>query len=300
MTAARLIPDLVDAHFHIWDKTSLPWLNGPIVPRIFGPYKTIQRDYLIDEYLADARPSGLTKAVYVQANWARAAFEDEVRFVERQAAEAGFPIAVVAYADFTVDDVRPQLERIARHACVRGVRMQLHWHQTAEYRFAPSATQVSDPVVRRNVGYLKEFGLSFELQVFAGQMPAGAELVADNPNTTFILTHCGMLVDRSTAELDLWQAGLAELARHENCYAKLSGLGTFARQNDPPLITFIVDRAISIFGSDRLMFGSNFPVEKIWTNYADIVRSFDIALEAHDSHVRAAIFGRTARAVYNL
>ena len=61
---------IIDAHHHIWRQADLPWLLGPEQPRIFGPYKAIMRDYLIDDFLDDIKGSGIEKSVYVQANWA--------------------------------------------------------------------------------------------------------------------------------------------------------------------------------------------------------------------------------------
>ena len=65
-----MIP-IIDAHHHIWRQADLPWLQGPMVPRIFGPYEPIRRDYPIAEYLADIEGSGVEKSVYVQSNWAQ-------------------------------------------------------------------------------------------------------------------------------------------------------------------------------------------------------------------------------------
>ena len=70
---------IIDSHFHIWRQQDLPWLVGPMVPRIFGPYEPIRRDYPIEEFLDDQKDSGVDKAVYVQTNWAKDRFEDEVR-----------------------------------------------------------------------------------------------------------------------------------------------------------------------------------------------------------------------------
>ena len=64
---------IVDAHHHVWRRADLPWLNGPMVPRIFGPYEPICRDYPIEEYLADIAGTGVEASVYVQANWPIAA-----------------------------------------------------------------------------------------------------------------------------------------------------------------------------------------------------------------------------------
>ena len=115
---------IVDAHHHIWRRDDLPWLTGPIQPRIFGPYEPIRRDYPIAEYLGDLAGCGVVKSVYVQTNWAKEHFEDEAAWVQRTAEDTGWPHALVAYADLTVDDVRPQLDRLKRYPLLRGVRMQ--------------------------------------------------------------------------------------------------------------------------------------------------------------------------------
>ena len=165
---------IVDAHHHIWRQADLPWLTGPIQPRIFGPYEPIRRDYPIREYLDDLAGSNVVRSVYVQTNWAKDRFEDEVAWVQTIAEDTGWPHAIVAFADFGVDDVRPQLDRLARHPLVRGVRMQLHWHENPLYRFAAHAGLCADPVIQRNIARLVDYGWSFDLQVFASQMADAA------------------------------------------------------------------------------------------------------------------------------
>ncbi|MEO1143410.1 MAG: amidohydrolase, partial [Pseudomonadota bacterium] len=100
---------MIDAHHHIWIQKDLPWLSGPMQPRIFGDYEAIMRDYLIDEFLSDLSGTGITKSVYVQANWSPDRFEDEVAWVQSVSDGVGWPHAIVGYADFTVDDVRYQI-----------------------------------------------------------------------------------------------------------------------------------------------------------------------------------------------
>lgn len=291
---------IVDSHFHFWRQKDQPWLMGPMVPRIFGPYEAIRRDYPIEEFFADQHGSGVGKGVYVQTNWAREDFEREVAFVSEVAARTGWPHAVVGYADMTVDDARPQFDRLVRYPLLRGVRMQLHWHETPAFRFAPAAGQVIDPGVRANVRRLKEYGLSFDLQLFPAQMKDGLRLVEENPETSFVLTHCGMLVGDDAATVEAWKDGLRTLAAAPNLCAKLSGLGTFAHRNDPALIALIYDAAIGILGSGRLMFGSNFPIEKLWTSHADLVAAHRAAAARHGPEAEADIFRRTAERVYRL
>ncbi|MDX3924213.1 MAG: amidohydrolase family protein [Shinella sp.] len=290
--------NIVDSHFHIWRQKDLPWLNGPMVPRIFGPYEPIRRDYPMTEYLGDLQGLGVEKAVYVQTNWAKEDFEKEVAWVSDVARENGWPHAIVAYADMTADDARRQLDRLKAYPLVRGVRMQLHWHEVPEYRFAPSPDQVIDPVVRRNVARLKDYGYSFDLQLFPAQMKDGARLVAENPGIEFIMTHTGMLTGRDAATQEAWKAGLREFAGMANFSAKLSGLGTFVHANDPALISYIVDNAIEILGGDHLMFGSNFPIEKLWTTYEALLQAHRDAVAPHGEAVARNIFRETAIRVY--
>jgi L-fuconolactonase len=289
---------IVDSHFHIWWQKDQPWLNGPMVPRIFGPYEPIRRDYPITEYLGDLQGLGIRKGVYVQTNWAKHDFEKEVAWLSETARENGWPHAIVGYTDFTVDDVRPQLDRLKTYPLLRGVRMQLHWHQVPEYRFAPDAKQVIDPVVRRNIARLKDYGLAFDLQLFPDQMADGAELVAENPQTEFVMTHAGMLVDTQPATVEAWRNGLRHFAGMKNFSAKLSGLGTFVHRNDPALISLIVDNAVEILGSDHLMFGSNFPIEKLWTDYPTLFATHKVAAEKHGAAKAADMLGGTAMRVY--
>ncbi|MEO0672693.1 MAG: amidohydrolase, partial [Pseudomonadota bacterium] len=127
---------MIDAHHHIWRQKDLPWLLGPEQPRIFGPYAPIKRDYLVDEFREDLSGTEIEKSVYVQANWAPNWFADEAAWVQSVADETGWPHAIVAFADFTIGNVRPQLERLKPFPLMRGLRQQFHWHENPFYRFA--------------------------------------------------------------------------------------------------------------------------------------------------------------------
>jgi predicted TIM-barrel fold metal-dependent hydrolase len=294
------VTPIVDGHHHIWRQSDLPWLVGPMQPRIFGPYEPIRRDYSIEEFRSDLSSSGVIKSVYVQANWARERYEDEAAWVQRTADATGWPHAIVAYADISVDDVRPQLDRLARYRLVRGVRMQLHWHENPPYRFAAGPDLATDPTVQRNVAQLADYGWSFDLQLFAPQMPGGAYLAEACPKVTFILTHAGMLEDLSPAGRSEWRAGMVRLAACPNVVAKLSGLGTFLHRNDPAHIAEVVRETVSIFGADRCLFGSNFPIEKLWTRYDALVDAFRKGTETLPAEQQRTILHDTAMKVYRI
>ena len=291
---------IIDAHHHIWRQRDLPWLQGPMQPRIFGPYEAIRRDYPIDEYLADARRSGVEKSVYVQANWAKAHFADEAAYVQRAADETGWPHAIVGYADLLVEDLRLQLDALSRYRLMRGVRMQLHWHANPMYRFAPRPDLARDEKFRRNLARLADYGWSFDLQVFAPQMVDAAALAADNPKIVFILQHAGMPEDLSPPGRAVWHAGMEALASCRNVVTKLSGLGTFLHRNDPAFIAEIVHETLRLFGADRCLFGSNFPIEKIWTDYGSLVAAYRAALAGLPEDAQADVLWNTAARVYRL
>jgi predicted TIM-barrel fold metal-dependent hydrolase len=288
---------MIDAHFHIWRQADLPWLMGPMQPRIFGEYEDIRRDYPIEEYLADARAAGVAQSVYVQANWGIGRALDEVAYVADASKRSGFPIAIVAYADMLAEDVGPQLEALATEPSVRGVRMQLHWHENPLYRFARDAELCRNTVLQANVARLADYGWSFDLQVFAGQMAGAAALADACPDVTFVLQHAGMLEDLSEAGVARWREGMRLLAERPNVVSKLSGLGTFLRRNDPVHVAMVAAETLALFGHDRCLFGSNFPIEKLWTGYADLFAAHAAAVQpAHHVHV----FSETARRVYRL
>jgi predicted TIM-barrel fold metal-dependent hydrolase len=292
--------DIIDAHHHIWRRRDLPWLDGPMQPRIFGPYEAIRRDYLIDEFLADLAGTGVTQSVYVQCNWPKDRFEDEVAYVQQVADQHGFPQAIVGYADFLAGDVRPQLDRLTKYPGMRGLRMQLQWHQNPQYQFASSPDLAREPTLQKNVAALADYGWSFDLQVFAGQMRGAAELADSAPKVTFILQHAGMLEDLSPQGWDEWRAGMRLLASRPNIVSKLSALGTFVHKNDPTHVAAIVRETIEIFGPERCLFGSNFPVEKLWTNYADLIAAYRRAVEPLGEAVARAALRDTAKRIYRL
>jgi len=292
--------DIIDAHHHIWRRRDLPWLDGPMQPRIFGPYEAIRRDYPIGEYLADIAGSGVTQSVYVQANWAKDAFEDEVAYVQQAADETGFPQGIVGYADFLAKDVRPQLDRLTKYRGMRGLRMQLQWHENPQYRFAAEPDIARNPTFQQNVARLADYGWTFDLQVFSGQMEGAAELAASAPKVTFILQHAGMLEDLSAAGWARWRAGMRRIAACPNMVSKLSALGTFIHKNDPDHIAAVVRETIEIFGPARCLFGSNFPVEKLWTQYSDLIAAYRGAIEPLGEAAARAAFHDTAAKVYQL
>ena len=291
---------IIDAHHHIWRQADLPWLTGPMQPRIFGPYEAIRRDYPIEEYLDDIAAVQVEKSVYVQANWPPNKFEHEVAWVQATADQTGWPHGIVGYIDFLQDDIEPDLKRLQQYPLMRGIRQQLHWHENAEYRFASVPDLPVNKTVQHNIAKLADYGWCFELQVFASQMDDAAKLAKACPNVTFILQHAGMLEDITADGHARWQDGMKRLADCPNVVCKLSGLGTFIHRNDVGHIEGITVKALRWFTADRCLFGSNFPIEKLWCRYVDLIDAYRQATGHLSDSEREAVFAGTASRVYRL
>ena len=106
--------------------------------------------------------------------------------------------------------------------------------------------------------------------------------------------------DLSPAGRTAWREGMRRLAGEENVVSKLSGLGTFIHRNDPAHLADVISETLAIFGADRCLFGSNFPIEKLWTSYADLVAAYRTALDPYPEEVQRAVLRDTAVRVYRL
>jgi predicted TIM-barrel fold metal-dependent hydrolase len=292
--------DIVDGHHHIWRRDDLPWLTGPMVPRIFGPYEALRRDYPIAEYLADIAGTGVVASVYVQTNWPAAKALDEIAWVQSVADATGWPQAIVGYADLAAPDVVALLDVGLRHRGLRGIRQQLHWHEKEQYRFAARPDLVADPAWRRGFAELAPRGLLFELQIFASQMSLGADLAREFPETTIVLEHAGMIEDTSPAGWAAWRDGMRKLADRPNVHVKLSGLGTFVHRSAIEEMRPVVHATVDLFGAERCLWGSNFPIEKLWTSYAALVANIRAALADFTPSDQRKILAENAARLYRL
>lgn len=290
---------IVDAHHHIWRQATLPWLQGPEVPRIFGPYAALRRDYLAQDYLADLESTGVSASVFVQANVALAGAVEEAQWVARTA--GGAPVeAIVAGVDLASPGIAETLDALIEVPGARGVRQQLHWHANPAYRYAATPDAMLQPQWLRGFAAVAARDLVFELQVFPSQYEHALTLVDRFPGTLFVLVHAGMPEDRSPQGDAAWRAGLGRFAQRHNVCAKLSGLGTFSRSCTAALWAPIVRATVDTFGPGRCMFGSNFPVESLWTRYGDLLDVFQTCIACYSEGERRQILAGTATRSYGL
>ncbi len=301
-TAPDPLP-IVDAHAHFWDlKTHYyPWLCDPDpISFRYGDYSNIRRGYLPEDYRLDCADFRVVALVHMEAEHDPADPLGETRWLSELAARTGLPSACVAQAWLDRADVAEVLAAQAAFPLVRGIR-----HKPAAAADARDARRgapgsMDDPAWRRGYALLARHGLSFDLQTPYWHLDAAAELAADFPETQIVIDHTGLPAERGEAGLRAWRAALERVAAQASVALKISGLGVAGRpwsvaDNGP-----LVRDAIAIFGVERCLFASNFPVDRLVAGYSTIFSGFrEITSDFADGAI-AKLFHDNAVRIYRL
>lgn len=297
--------DVIDAHHHLCtlSTASYPWLEGPAPARYHGNDLPLRRDYLLEDYVADAAGlealgMRLVGSVHVENGAADPLWES--RWLHGIITSADLPSAQVAKVDLAAPDAGQAIARHATLTSVRGVRDILNWHADPFYRHRDRADLLTDDAWLRGFGALAAHGLSFDLQVFADQLADAASLAARFGDTSIVLDHAGMPIDRSPAGLHRWRAQLSVLAAEPNTTVKISALGTLDHDWTTDTIRRIVRETIDVFGPQRCMFASNFPVDGLYSSFTALFAAFDEITSDLDDAERAALFAGTAARIYRI
>jgi L-fuconolactonase len=274
-------PPIIDGHIHFWDpgERQHAWLSGePLLARRFVP---------------DHVPVGhhdVVGFVFVQADCRDSEALDEVAWVSRLAEAEPRIQAIVAHAALERGSrVGDHLEMLAGYPRVAGVRRLL--------QDEPDGL-MARPSFVAGVRLLAEFGFSFDVCVRHPQLPAVAGLVAVCPEVTFVLDHLGKPAV-AAGVLDPWRADLRALAQLPNVLCKLSGLTTEAAPGSwraADLEPYLA-HAIDVFGPERCLVGSDWPVSTLATTYE---QWFDLVLDAlsgiGESELRGVLAGNAGAA----
>ncbi|MFI5010779.1 MAG: amidohydrolase family protein [Hyphomicrobiales bacterium] len=292
---------IIDAHQHFWDLQAnyLPWLcDEPPIRFRYGDYSALKRNYLPEDYRRDTARFEVEGTVFVETEWNPDDPVGETEWVRDLAACAGLPSVMVAQAWLDRADVEAVLASHGRHPLVRGVR-----HKPAAASNPGAVTtdnlgSMSDPAWRRGYALLERHELSFDLQVPWWQLAEARKLADDFGGVPIILNHTGLPADRSPEGLAGWRKGLEALAGAPNTFVKISGLGVPDMPWTAESNRRIVLDAVEIFGTDRCMFASNFPVDGLVADFETIFSGYD-SITAHFSESeRASMFSENARRIY--
>jgi predicted TIM-barrel fold metal-dependent hydrolase len=293
---------IIDPHHHLFDlKTgNYPWLQGPMLKRVFGDYSAIRKDYLIDAFLADIKNQNVVKTVHLQVEYDHNDPVAETRWLQSVADQHGYPHGIVGFADLASRNVQAIIEEHCQYPNVRGIRQCLNFHRDPVKTFIDSPHLMSDKQWRSGYSLLERFGLSFDLQLYYTQMEEALQLARDFPNTPIVLNHTGMPVDRAPDEIEGWKRSMKQLASAPNVSCKISGLGMGDWKWTVDSIRPFVLHAIEAFGAKRCMFASNFPVDKLFSSYDDVFNAFKEITKGFSPDERRGLFHDNAERIYRL
>ncbi len=292
---------IVDAHHHVWDLSlgRHPWLapEGRVAHR-YGDYEPIKHDYLPAHYRRDIAGTGIVASVYMEAEWTPGDGLAEVAVVERYREETGVPGAMVAQAWLDAPDAEEQLTARAAVPAVKSVRHKPGGATSPAEAKAGVRSLLSDEAWRRGYALLADHGLHFDLQTPWWNLGEARRLADDFPSTTLVIDHAGVLASRDAETVAAWRAALAHVADAPNVVIKASGLcvaGTpwTVDANRGPILDLV-----DVFGADRVMFGSNFPVDGMFVTLPDLVDGYREILAVLDPAAQRAVFHDTAQRVY--
>jgi len=294
---------IVDPHQHFWDlsRNYYPWLCDPKPIHFrYGDYSSLKRNYLPSDYLRDAAGPNIVKTVHVQANWDPTDPAGETRWLDEVAREYGYPNGAVGAAYFARDDIERVLAGHARSTLTRGVRnFPVAAARPSEAKRG-EAGSMDDPKWRRGYALLEKYGFSFDVQTPWWHLDALAELARDFPSPQIVIVHTALPVDRSEEGLAGWRAALETAAAQPNVAIKISGLGRVGlpwtlAANGP-----IIRDTIDIFGPERCMFASNFPVDGLTGSFPVIYGGFRAAVSNRPIEERRMLFHDNAVRIYRL
>lgn len=296
-TTARPI---IDAHQHFWDlsRNRHPWLQDkPLIPFRYGDYTPIRRSYLPPDYRSDTARHTIAASVHIEAEFDPATPMAETDWLAEVQARHGLPSVCVAQAWLDREDVADVLAAQAARPMVRGIRHKPK-ASAGPSRGAPGSMDC--PVWRDGYALLEPNGLSFDLQTPWWHMDAAYDLARDFPSTLIVINHTALPSDRSAEALAAWRAALATVAQAPNVALKVSGIGVPGQAWTYALNGPIIRDAISIFGANRCLFASNFPVDSLVTTYDTIVDTFLRAIEDRPEHEQRALLHDNARRIYRI
>ena len=294
---------IIDAHAHFWDLEThyYPWLCDPeLISFRYGDYSAIRRTYLSIDYRCDSKDFTIVGMVHVEAEHDPTDPVGETRWLERIAERTGLPTACVCQAWLDRADVEEVLAAQATFPLVRGVRHKPKATTDSRDARRGAPGSMDDPAWRRGFALLDRYGMSFDLQTPYWHLDAAAELAADFPETTIVINHAGLPADRSDHGLRAWRTALDGMAGHGNVALKISGIGTPGRTWTVAGNRAVVLDAIAIFGTERCLFASNFPVDSLVGDFRTIFSGYrEITGDFPDDEM-AKVFHDNAARIYRL
>ncbi len=273
---------MIDTHIHFWnyDKVKDAWITDDM--------KLLQKDFLPHDLKPVLEKNKIEGAIAVQADQS----EDENEFLIRLSEENSFIKGIVAWVDFQNENIENKLLYYSKFSVVKGFR---HIVQAEPKGF------LQNEKFLKGIGLLQQFNFTYDLLIYENQLPEAIGFVNKFPGQKIIIDHCAK-PDIKIKSIDEWKKGIEEISKNKNVYCKLSGLTTEANWNSWNEKDFYpyLDIVFKNFGTDRLLFGSDWPVVLISGGYARWKALLENYMQDFSNEEKENIFEKNAIQFYNL
>jgi L-fuconolactonase len=275
----------VDAHHHVWrlERGDYGWLRP--TPELAPIY----HDFALDDLRPLLAESGIGATVLVQAAPTLA----ETRYLLRVAQQSdGLVGAVVGWADLAAPDAVATLTSLAEDPLMKGVRPML--------QDLADPAWILRPDVRPALSALPQLGLRFDALVKARELKALLTMLGRHQDLAVVVDHAAK-PDIASGAWEPWASDLAAIAANTSACCKLSGLVTEAEPNwSVGVLQRYVEHVLACFGSERVMWGSDWPVVMLAASYGNWHAAADTLLGGLSGAERDAIRGGNARRFYGI
>jgi predicted TIM-barrel fold metal-dependent hydrolase len=284
---------LVDTHVHYWDLKDenlyYSWLQPDWIHPVLGNIDGLKvLRYMAPEYIAETRFQNVSKAVHVQAALGVEDPVEETRWLQEQADATGFPHGIVAHCDLAGPDAEATLERHMHYPNMRGVR-----------DFGQGDYLV-DEAWQRGYGLLAKHELVFCLDVLPENLSKARALAEKHPDVVLCIDHAGFPRQRDQQYFEMWRRGMNEAAGAANTVVKISGLGMCDNQWTVESIRPWVEACIEAWGTERSFFGTNWPVDRLYSSYGDVVDAYAEIVSGYSRDEQEALFSKNAERVFRI
>jgi len=273
----------IDSHQHFW-KYSIEeygWINDQM--------SILKRDFLPEDLFQELSSNDIDGSIAVQARQNL----DETEWLLKLAEEYTFIRGVVGWLDIRSPKFKHQLEKYTRRNKLVGIRHVVQ--DESDDRFMLRSEFIE------GIRLLENYDLVYDILIFENQLPAAIELVTRFPNQRFVLDHIGK-PKISYNLLDPWKSLMTELADYPGVYCKVSGMVTEADWNNWKKEDFLpyLDTVFDVFGANRIMFGSDWPVCTVAASYNKVIEIVQDFIKQFSSDDQEKILGKNASKIYNL
>ena len=286
--------EFVDSHVHFYDMQHPELVYGHWQPGVPHPtlgeeiQRLAERNYFAEDYIAETRNANVVKAIHVQAAIGSPDPVTETEWLQAAADRTGFPHAIVAHADLRDPGVEAVLERHCRSPNMRGIRDFSH----GDYLVAPD--------FQRGFALLEKYNLVSSIAVGWQDMGKLRDLANAFPNITIVVDHTGLPEERTDAYFADWQSGMGLAATCANIRWKISGLGMSDQSWTVDSIRRWVLASIETFGVDRCIFGTNWPVDWLWSTYDNQIDAYTEIIAGFSRDEQVALFSKNAEKLYRI